>query len=334
MINANKTPLINSQNDSEVQKDDGHSRVNGFNRNGEKSNGSTKKRTLNGFHVTNKFLGHSLRWYWKNGLIEEFRNARRILTQTNTRLAQYTPLIRSYLRRRIRREEVVQEARRGIFDATLDYNPSMGEFSTHARTHIIKRLDQLAFDRWSDITGLPYHLWTKRKGVAKAKSRLKYRGKEITDEAVADLVNLAVAIRYVKKEGEAPTRSRINAYWDTRDRNGDRMYRKLQPYQIHSLEVSKRKISTHGKEFKDRKSESPLSSMLHVESLEIVRVALNQLDQREQTIIKARYGLEGKPQTLKQVGETIGLTRERVRQIESEALEKLKDKYTELYLPS
>ena len=64
----------------------------------------------------------------------------------------------------------------------------------------------------------------------------------------------------------------------------------------------------------------------HEEHLGRILKLLNRLDQREQIILERRFGLNGfQPQTLEQVSQVVGRTRERVRQIQNAALEKLRD---------
>ena len=55
-----------------------------------------------------------------------------------------------------------------------------------------------------------------------------------------------------------------------------------------------------------------------------LRAALGELDEKEARVIRARFGLDGhEPRTLKEIGETMDLSRERIRQIEAQALKKL-----------
>lgn len=57
-----------------------------------------------------------------------------------------------------------------------------------------------------------------------------------------------------------------------------------------------------------------------------MRGALGELDDKEREVIELRFGLDrdGDPRTLQEVGDTLGLSRERIRQIESRAKEKLR----------
>ena len=60
-----------------------------------------------------------------------------------------------------------------------------------------------------------------------------------------------------------------------------------------------------------------------------VRDLIEELDEREKSILKQRYGLDGSDiYTLEEIGQKLNITRERVRQIEKRTLEKLKFKYT------
>ncbi|MCC7147484.1 MAG: sigma-70 family RNA polymerase sigma factor [Phycisphaeraceae bacterium] len=74
----------------------------------------------------------------------------------------------------------------------------------------------------------------------------------------------------------------------------------------------------------DHRTSPPDEQVVSRDDLTTIRALLEAIDEREANILRLRFGLTGDgPLTLKEVGERVGLTRERVRQIEIEALEKL-----------
>ena len=76
----------------------------------------------------------------------------------------------------------------------------------------------------------------------------------------------------------------------------------------------------------DGHSKTPDLEMVEADDLKHVLDLLDKLDKREATVLRMRFGLDDEePKTLKEIGERLGLTRERVRQIESEALSKLSE---------
>ncbi len=76
----------------------------------------------------------------------------------------------------------------------------------------------------------------------------------------------------------------------------------------------------------DTHNPSPDEEVHGNDELKTLDKLLNKIDAREAKILRMRYGLDGSdPMTLKEIGEKIGLTRERVRQLEHESLRKLRD---------
>jgi RNA polymerase primary sigma factor len=74
----------------------------------------------------------------------------------------------------------------------------------------------------------------------------------------------------------------------------------------------------------DDSQRRPDEVILEQNQLEKLRELLDRMDERESTILKLRYGLSGRePMTLKEIGAEVGLTRERVRQIEVESIRRL-----------
>jgi RNA polymerase primary sigma factor len=76
----------------------------------------------------------------------------------------------------------------------------------------------------------------------------------------------------------------------------------------------------------DERSEPPDAGLSATEDLTRVMGLLARMDPREAAVLRMRFGLDDEePRTLKEIGERLGLTRERVRQIEGEALRKLSE---------
>ena len=76
----------------------------------------------------------------------------------------------------------------------------------------------------------------------------------------------------------------------------------------------------------DERLKSPDEELVEHDVLRRALEMIDTLDQREAIVLRMRFGLDDHaPHTLKEIGEQLGLTRERVRQIETEALRKLND---------
>jgi RNA polymerase primary sigma factor len=75
----------------------------------------------------------------------------------------------------------------------------------------------------------------------------------------------------------------------------------------------------------DHSAVNPAESVIQEELIGYLKRALNELKPREQFVLRARFGLEdGHMRTLEEIGRELRLTRERVRQIEAQALDKVR----------
>lgn len=91
--------------------------------------------------------------------------------------------------------------------------------------------------------------------------------------------------------------------------------------------------NTVGDLIPDEESEKPGASLIAEANREIVQNVLNTLDDRERKIITLRYGIGTKqPLTLEEVGNILGLTKERIRQIETNTLRKLRNPVRQMML--
>ena len=78
--------------------------------------------------------------------------------------------------------------------------------------------------------------------------------------------------------------------------------------------------------FEDHKHLRPDEDVEQRETIKDILAYIDQLDTRDARVLRLRFGLEGQdPLTLKQIGLVVGLTRERVRQIEIDSLRRLRE---------
>jgi RNA polymerase primary sigma factor len=75
----------------------------------------------------------------------------------------------------------------------------------------------------------------------------------------------------------------------------------------------------------DKRTVSPLEGISQQELVEVTREVLASLSPREEGVLKSRFGIDGRPtQTLKTIGGHYGVSKERIRQIEKRAIQKLR----------
>ncbi len=229
----------------------------------------------------------------------------------------------------------MQEALLGVYEATETYNPEISKFSTYAGIHIKKRLNILLINNVWNTIHIPRYITEKKQEAERIKNEFKRKtGKFPTLEELTEEINLNQAVKSLKERGIESTEQNIEDYYGG-------IHTKIKPHkytreQIKTLDLSISPLQNTYKESEeiytlkpkiDKKTKTPEENAIHKETLEQIKTAVERgvLDERELTIINLRFGLDKKEQlTLREIGERLGYTKERIRQIETRALEKLR----------
>ena len=227
--------------------------------------------------------------------------AREIMITSNLRLVvkiaqEYSNLGLSVL-------DLINEGNMGLMKAVERFDPSKGgKLSTYA-SWWIKQGIKRALANQSKTIRLPVHMVDRvtliRKTAAKLSENL---GREPSNEEIAETLNLpATRVSHLRNVSTKPA----------------------------SLDspINEEDGSTLGEVVPDEKSIDPYESLKSKSLIGDVNLVLSMLEPREADIIRLRFGLDGRdPLTLEQVGEQIGITRERVRQLQDQALRDLRKK--------
>ena len=186
-----------------------------------------------------------------------------------------------------------------------------------------------ALERFDPARGTPfwgYASWWVRQAMQQVVSELT-RPVVLSDRAVRQLTRVRNARReHVRAHGKEPTSSEVAA--DTG----------LSRVQVDSLIVADRRAQaldeplprleggggTYGELLADPLAEDAYDRVPERIDAEDVPTLLGELDERERTIVSARFGFAGDEQTLREVGAGLGVSIERVRQLEERALSKMR----------
>ena len=234
-----------------------------------------------------------------NGLVRMGRAARDRLTISNLRLV--VSIAKRYMNRGLSFLDLIQEGNMGLMKAVEKFDYTRGyKFSTYATWWIRQAITRAIADQSRTIR-VPVHMI----------------------ETVRELNR--VKREYIQSHGSAPTLEDLS---ELTGMSIDKI-KKVESVSQYtaSLErpIGDEDEDTLGDFIEDPSSPSPTKETFRMFLREQLSRALDQLDEREREILKLRYGLEdGHPRTLKDVSLKFNITRERVRQIEIKAIEKLK----------
>jgi RNA polymerase primary sigma factor len=232
-------------------------------------------------------------------LVARGEAARQRFVKSNSRLV--ISIARKYLGRGLPLSDLMQEGNLGLMKAVDRFDPDLGHrFSTYATWWIRQAILRSLADQGRTIR-LPAHIVDELNKMNRVAKRLAQElGREPTEEELGE-------------ELEVPA-ERVT---ELRSLAG-------QPLSLETP-VGEEEESTLAEFIED--DDSPTPSAMTSESIMWERLddALDTLTPREARVLRLRYGLEdGEDYTLEQVGEKLGLTRERIRQIQSQALRRLR----------
>lgn len=186
-----------------------------------------------------------------------------------------------------------------------------------------------ALERYDATMGVPfwgYASWWVRQAMQQLIAELT-RPLVLSDRALRQLSQLKRAHGdHLVEHGREPTSSELaHRTGLSHAQVGDLLALEQVPRSLEEpINTTDGQLGVFGELLVDPLAADAYEQLLDHSEIEQVRALLGSLNDRERMILRARYGLDGPEQSLREVGEQIGLSAERIRQIEQRALGKLR----------
>ncbi len=230
--------------------------------------------------------------------------ARDQMVRANLRLV--VNISRGYTGKGLGLQDLIEEGNLGLLRAVEGFDPVHGtRFSTYA-SYWIKQSIKRALINSAKTIRIPAYMVELLSKWRRATARLSEElGRTPTNEEVARVLGLAkkklpIIRKAIKINNSTPQSDQSESGWSL----GDMVM--------------------------DERQKSPDDAMLDHDILRHAMTLLDGLEDRDANVLRLRFGIDGsEPMTLKEIGAELGLTRERVRQIETEALRRLADGLTD-----